>query len=83
MSPRGTIFFWKDGLPSQVQIAKGHGAELLGQILFGSDFAEDEIKKKLGLSLFSQVKQDWLLPQSIAGKQDSPKAEDKAESETE
>lgn len=47
------VFFYKDGFPSQVQIPKGHGAELLGHFLVGSNFAEDETKMKLGLSLFS------------------------------
>lgn len=50
MSPRGIVFLYRDGSPFQVQSPKGHGAELLGHFSVGSDFAEDEIKKKLGLS---------------------------------
>jgi len=55
---------------------------LLGYFLFGSDFAENEIKKKLGLSLFSQVKERLIAPSKYLRERGLCKAEDKAESRT-
>lgn len=63
--PCSMVSFYKDVFPSQVQIPKGHGGKLLGWFFFESDFAKDEIKKKLGLSLFSQVKQRLIVPSTF------------------
>lgn len=50
--------------------------------LVGSYFAEDEIKKKHGLSLFSQVKERLIAPSKHLREARLCKAEDKADSRT-
>lgn len=50
--------------------------------LVGSNFAEDETKMKLGLSLFSQTKERLIAPSEYLRETGLSKAEDEAESRT-